>query len=138
MNDEFLNKLPETLKTMVRLTDLTTTLAIVQHYGGRDLKLPTTKMVNDRHELAHLIGFNNLKKICEYWNGDMIYIPYAREYAVYLRHEKIRLDSEKLHDDEVAKKYGISSRWVRELKRRWKQPKQQDGKNNDRQLDMFD
>jgi hypothetical protein len=25
-----------------------------------------------------------------------------------------------------------------ELKRRWKQPKQQDGKNNDRQLDMFD
>ncbi|RSN77914.1 Mor transcription activator family protein [Acinetobacter haemolyticus] len=137
MNDEFLDKLPETLKTMVRLTDLTTTLAMVQHYGGRDVKLPTLKMVNDRHELAQLIGFNNLKKLCEYWSGDMIYIPYAREYAEYLRHEKIRRDSEKLHEDEVAKKYGISSRWVRELKRRWKQPKL-DMKKDDRQLDMFE
>lgn len=137
MNDEFLDKLPETLKTMVRLTDLTTTLAIMQKYGGCDLKLPTLKMATANHELAHLIGFNNLKQLCQYWNGDMIYIPYAREYAEYLRHEKIRQDSEKLSNDEVAKKYNVSSRWVRELKRRWRQPKQEVRKD-ERQLDMFE
>ena len=136
MNDEFLDKLPETLKTMIRLTDLTTTLAIVNQYGGSELKLPTFKMCNDRHELAHLIGFNNLKQLCQYWNGDNIYIPYAHEYAAFLKHEKILQDSEKLNNRELAKKYNISSRWVRELKRRSKIAVQE-VKKDARQLDMF-
>ncbi|AZN69290.1 hypothetical protein DX910_14550 [Acinetobacter haemolyticus] len=136
MNDEFLDKLPETLQTMVRLTDLTTTLAIVEHFGGSELKLPTLKMVNDRHELAHLIGFNNLKQLCQYWNGDNIYIPYASEYAKFLRDEKILHDSKRMTDRELAKKYNISSRWVREIRRRSRKP--QEVKKDVQQLDMFE
>ncbi|RXS92953.1 Mor transcription activator family protein [Acinetobacter junii] len=136
MKDEFLDKLPESLKIIVRLTDLSTALVLVNQFGGRNLHVPTTKMINENHELAYLIGFNNLKQICKYFNGDTIYIPKAQDYAQYLRDEKIRQDSQKLNPDQLSKKYNVSTRWIREIIRRGLQP--QEVKKDDRQLDMFE
>ena len=134
--DEFLDKLPQSLQTIVRLTDLSTALVLVKKFGGQNLHIPTTKIVNDRHELAHLIGFNNLIQICRYWDGDTIYIPLASDYAQFLRDEKIKQDSATLSNDQLAKKYSVSNRWIREIKRRQREP-EQEKKKDDRQIDMF-
>ena len=88
------------------------------------------------HELAHLIGFNNLIQICRYWDGDTIYIPLASDYAQFLRDEKIKQDSATLSNDQLAKKYSVSNRWIREIKRRQREP-EQEKKKDDRQIDMF-
>ena len=134
--DEFLAKLPQSLQTIVRLTDLSTALVLVKKYGGQNLHIPTIKMVNDRHDLAYLIGFNNLQNICRYWNGDTIYVPLAADYAQFLRDEKIKQDSATLNNDQLAKKYSVSNRWIREIKRRQKEPVKEKPKD-DKQLDMF-
>lgn len=134
--DEFLDKLPQSLQTIVRLTDLGTALVLVKKYGGQNLHIPTVKMITERHELAYLLGFNNLRQICQYWDGDTIYIPLATDYAQFLRDEKIKQDSHTLSNDQLAKKYNVSNRWIREIRRRQRVPEQK--QRNIQQLDMFD
>ncbi|MBK0062403.1 MULTISPECIES: Mor transcription activator family protein [unclassified Acinetobacter] len=137
MDDEFLRKFPETIQTIIRLTDVSTALTLVKKYGGVDLHFPPLKLVNPNHELAALIGFNNLQQLCRYWNGDTIYMPKSDEYVKFLRLEKIIRDSEKLGTKELAVKYGLSNRWIRELKSRHKKGIVVERKKDDRQLDMF-
>lgn len=137
VSEEFLDKMPETIKTIIRLTDLNTAFVLVENYGGRNLHFPRSRMVNDRHELAYLIGFNNLSQLCRYFDGDTIYIPYARDYAQYLRYEKISQDSEKLSSSELAKKYQMSVRWINVIKHRYRN-RDTKVKKDDRQLDMFE
>lgn len=136
MKDEFMEKLPESLKIIVRLTDLSTAFILVKNYGGRDLHLPNIKMITPEHELAYLIGFNNLRQICQYWSGDTIYIPKAEDYALHIRDERIRQDSKMLDNNELSKKYGISNRRIRAIKKRQREPEMRNIKD-DRQLDMF-
>lgn len=136
--DEFLDKLPESLQTIVRLSDLTTALALVQKFGGQNFHFPSRKMINEQHELAKLIGFNNLKQLCQYYDGDTIYLPLAAEYAQFLRAEKIRQDSKTMSTNELSSKYGMSNRWINALKKRFKEPEcENKKKKDDRQLDMF-
>lgn len=133
--DEFLDKLPESLQTIVTLTDLSTALILVKKFGGTDLHFPPVRNVRPEHELAKLIGVNNLRQLAQYWGGDTIYVPLAAHYAQFLRDEKIKQDSTKLSTSELARKYDISDRWVREIKRRNKPALV---KKDDKQIDMFE
>lgn len=135
--DEFIDRLPQSLQTIVRLTDLSTALTLVNKYGGQEFHVPTLKMVNDRHELAALIGFSNLKQLCQYYNGDTIYIPFAKDYAQFLRNEKIKQDSKTLNNFQLAKKYNLSTRGIRKIKRKLKEPEDTKKKVDERQIDLF-
>lgn len=137
MNDEFLKKFPETIQTIIRLTDLSTALTLIKKFGGLDLHFPPLKLVNPNHELAALIGFNNLEQLCRYWDGDTIYLPKSDKYVRFLRKEKILIDSKKLGTKELAVKYGLSNRWIRELKRRDQKGIVVERKKDDRQIDLF-
>ena len=133
--DEFLDKLPESLQIIVRLTDLSTALTLVKRFGGTNLHFPPLKLVNDRHELAALIGVNNLRQLAQYYEGDTVYMPLASHYGQFLRDEKIKQDSSELSTSELARKYHVSDRWVREIKRRHKPALV---KREDKQIDMFE
>ena len=62
-------------------------------------------------------------------------MPLASHYAQYLRDEKIKQDSSELSTSELSRKYHVSDRWVREIKRRHKPALV---KREDKQIDMFE
>lgn len=142
--DELLDKLPENLRIIVQLTDYRTALLFINNFGGTEYRLPALCSVSESHELAELIGLNNLVKICQYWrNGEKVYIPKPDRYLLDIRDKRIEQELKELGTGadvqaKLAKKYGLTTRWIRELHR--KQVIQKQNPNlgrQDRQLDMF-
>lgn len=139
--DEYLDKLPENLRLIIQLTDYRTAMILIKHYGGSDYSFPPLKSISESHELAELLGFNNLKKLCQFWNGDIVYIPKSDRYLGILRDKRIEQDLAELGASsdiqrQLAKKYNVTTRWIRSVR------KNQVSKNPavskyDRQLDMF-
>lgn len=141
-NDELLDKLPKNLQTIIQLTDYRTAMILIDHFGGRDYKFPALRNISESHELAALLGFNNLRKLCQFWNGDTIYIPNAGRYEGALRTKRIEQDldeigSHRAAQEKIARKYGVSERWVREINKQKVQAKPKKASWADRQLDMF-
>lgn len=135
------NKLPETLRLMVQLTDYRTALAISSEFGGAEYKFPRANNVSETHELAEFIGFNNLKKLAQFWNGEKIYIPKPDRYINYLRDERIKQELRELGGEPklnkiLARKYNVTERWIREVKR--KMPQEAKDIPDDDQLSLFE
>ncbi|MBF7683935.1 hypothetical protein I2F27_11455 [Acinetobacter sp. B5B] len=123
MQAKAINKLPETLRLMVQLTDYRTALALSTQFGGAEYKFPRASHVTESHELAEFIGFNNLKKLAQFWNGEIIYIPKPDRYINYLRDERIKQELRELGGEPklnkmLARKYNVTERWIREIKRK--------------------
>lgn len=140
VHDDLLNRLPKNLQTIIQLTDYRTAFILMEHFGGMDYKFPPLKSINESHKLAELLGFNNLKKLCQYWDGDTLYIPNAGRYENYLRSKRIEQDLDEIgststDQNKIAKKHGVSQRWVREINKRKLKPKKTDFMS--KQLDMF-
>ncbi|MBF7689598.1 Mor transcription activator family protein [Acinetobacter pollinis] len=141
MQSSSINKLPETLRLIVQLTDYRTALALSSEFGGSEYKFPRSTNVTESHELAEFIGFNNLKKLAQFWNGEMVYIPKPDRYINYLRDERIKQELRELGgkpklNKELAKKYKVTERWIREIKRKMHDVEQQ--KKDDDQLSLFE
>lgn len=142
MKDEYLHKLPENLRTIIQLTDYRTAMTLVQRFGGHDYAFPPVKAVSESHELSILLGFNNLKKLCQFWNGDRVYIPKPDRYIGLLRDQRIKQDLEELGttssiQDKLAEKYKVTPRWIRKIRKDMVENKQFKRKDND-QLDLFE
>ncbi|OTG87681.1 hypothetical protein B9T31_04070 [Acinetobacter sp. ANC 4558] len=138
--DEYLDKLPENLRLIIQLTDYRTAMILIKHYGGSDYSFPPLKSISESHELAELLGFNNLKKLCQFWSGGTVYIPKSDRYLGILRDKRIEQDLEELGADskiqrELAKKYNVTTRWIRSVRKNQLQPSAKPKFNN--QLDMF-
>lgn len=141
MKDEYLQKLPENLRVIIQLTDYRTAMTLIQQFGGKDYKFPPFKTVSESHELAILLGFNNLKKLCHFWNGDNVYIPKSDRYIGLLRDQRIKQDLEELGatsnvQNKLAEKYKVTTRWIRKLRKDMVENKPQERKDDD-QLDLF-
>lgn len=138
--DEYLDKLPENLRLIIQLTDYRTAMILIKHYGGSDYSFPPLKSISESHELAELLGFNNLKKLCQYWNGDVVYIPKSDRYLGILRDKRIEQDLSELGADskiqrELARKYNVTTRWIRSVRKNQLSPSMKNKASN--QLDMF-
>ncbi len=138
--DEYLDKLPENLRLIIQLTDYRTAMILIKHYGGSDYSFPPLKSISESHELAELLGFNNLKKLCQYWNGDVVYIPKSDRYLGILRDKRIEQDLAELGADskiqrELARKYNVTTRWIRSVRKNQLSPSMKNKASN--QLDMF-
>lgn len=123
MKDEYLARLPENLRLIIQLTDYRTAMILIKHYGGSDYKFPSVKSVSESHELAELLGFNNLKKLCQFFGASHVYIPKADRYLNVLRDKRIEQDLTDLGtnskiQNELAKKYNVTTRWIREVRKR--------------------
>ena len=139
--DEYLDKLPENLRLIIQLTDYRTAMILIKHYGGSDYSFPPLKSISESHELAELLGFNNLKKLCQFWNGDIVYIPKSDRYLGILRDKRIEQDLAELGASsdiqrQLAKKYNVTTRWIRSVRKN-QVSKTPTVSKYDRQLDMF-
>ena len=139
--DEYLDKLPENLRLIIQLTDYRTAMILIKHYGGSDYSFPPLKSISESHELAELLGFNNLKKLCQFWNGDIVYIPKSDRYLGILRDKRIEQDLAELGASsdiqrQLAQKYNVTTRWIRSVRKN-QVSKTLAVSKYDRQLDMF-
>lgn len=121
-HDDYLDKLPENLQLIIQLTDYRTALVLIKEFGGSDYCFPSIYSISDAHPLAELIGSNNAKKLCQYWDNAKIYIPKADSYLRVLRDKRIEQDLETLgaHSSvqrELAKKYNVTTRWIRSVRK---------------------
>ena len=140
MKDEYLDKLPENLRLIIQLTDYRTAMILIKHYGGTDYSFPPLKSISESHELAELLGFNNLKKLCQFWNGVTVYIPKSDRYIGILRDKRIEQDLCELGASsqvqrELSKKYNVTTRWIRQVRKNQVNPVARNNQTN--QLDMF-
>lgn len=66
-------------------------------------------------DLAELIGLENFKKIVEVYSGSTFYIPKVDRVVKEVRNEQIREEFTGGNIHELALKYNISDKWVREI-----------------------
>lgn len=135
-----LTELPPTIQVIIQLTDYKTAQIMMDKLGGLEYKFPRLSQLTEAHRLSELIGFHTAQKLCHYFNGSEVYIAKIDRYLSIIRNQTIIQELENCGSttdnmNAIAKKYGVTERWVREIRRRnlQKKPTQ----IMDRQLDMF-
>lgn len=63
-------------------------------------------------DMAAAIGTENLLKVCEIIGGDTVYIAQPKDLLTPVRDLHIREEFNGYNHPELAKKYGVSVRWV--------------------------
>jgi hypothetical protein len=114
--DDFMESLPESLQSIVRLTNLETALKLVEHRGGTQLAFPPLHLLSAEHDLVKVVGFAELKALCRFFSGSVIYVPLARQYSLHFRDEQVKIDAlAGMKTNELARKYNISDRRIRKI-----------------------
>ena len=65
--------------------------------------------------IAEAIGTDNFYKLAEIVGGTTIYIPKPESLARPVRDARIKAEFNGYNHPELAKKYGVTERWVRQL-----------------------
>lgn len=106
-------------------------LALIEAHSGRPLYVPTPERLHANHPLALVLGLDGALDLARHCPGDRIDIPMGRDYKAALLAAEVdaatgRGDSEAT----IAGRHGITTRWVRELRRRQREA-------DDSQGDLF-
>ena len=81
---------------------------------ARDL---TLEMLSSElyRQIAEAIGVDNLYKLAKVVGGATVYIPLADSLTRPVRDSRIKEEFNGYNHPELAKKYGVTERWVRQL-----------------------
>lgn len=107
-----LRPLPSSIEEIAETLGVRLALKIVQVYGGRDIKFP--KYPDDDHPIILALGKQDGYAICRYMGGSLFSVPHCRPRRSY-REDIKRLEAEGLPRGEIARRLGITQRWVREV-----------------------
>lgn len=66
-------------------------------------------------DIAEEIGVVNFIKLAELLGGSTFYIPKAESFLRPVRDNRIKQDFNGYNHSELAKKYNLSERWIREI-----------------------
>lgn len=66
-------------------------------------------------ELAEMIGLDNVLKIADKFQGTAMYLPKLDAAIRKIRDEKIRQDFKGSNYKELARKYGLTEIWIRQI-----------------------
>lgn len=66
-------------------------------------------------EIAEQIGVGNFIKLSELIGGATIYIPKSESFLRPVRDSRIKQEFNGYNHTELAKKYNLSERWIREI-----------------------
>lgn len=80
------------------------------------IKELTPDMIPERYRpIAELIGLENLIKLADYSKGDSLYIPSSDFFLRPIRDQRIREEYTRSNSHQLAKKYNLSERRIREI-----------------------
>lgn len=104
-------ELPQVLAEMAEVVSLATVATIVDHYGGRELYIPSR--ADGTHKLVELIGAEDLAALVGRFGGETLYLPRADRARRLVRDHHIRqLKEAGSTVDELAQRFGLTTRQV--------------------------
>ncbi len=119
--------LPGVLQEIAELIGLPATLKLVESYGGVRLYVP--KRIDDDHALARLIGLDNARLLSDAYGAEEHFdIPRAVAATRAVRDMQIRTDRKTMTHRELALKYGLTERQIRNILQE---------EDDDRQVGLF-
>ncbi len=106
--------LPGILQEIAGLIGLPATLQLVRYYGGVRLYVP--KRFDPDHVLVKVVGHAAAAKLVENFGGeDHFDIPLARAAVLAVRNASIRVEYCELSQRQLALKYSLTERQVRNI-----------------------
>lgn len=120
-----IDDLPASLVDVAETLGLPVALALVQNFGGLEVKFPTRP--HPGHPVIKALGEVDGFALCAFLGGQQVYVPHARP-ARSLRSEVLELSAKGRKGPEIARALGISQRYVRMVINR---------RPDDRQLTLF-
>lgn len=107
--------LPASLVDVAETLGLGVALALIQNFGGQDVKWP----VNPRpdHPVIKALGEATGRAVCEYMGGQPLYVPHARPTRS-AKGEIAELEARGMDRAAIARALGISMRHVRRMANR--------------------
>lgn len=110
MSDE--SVLPASIREMAETIGLRLALRVVQEFGGRDVDFPARP--HDGHPIIVALGKEDGYEVCKYMSGSSMSVPLCRIPRNW-RSEIVRLEAEGLSRGEIARRLGVTQRWVRKV-----------------------
>ena len=107
-----IDDLPASLVDVAETLGLRVAVALIEHFGGLEVKFPVSPKPD--HPVIKALGDEDGRALCEFLGGQQIYVPHSRP-ARSLRAEVIALQSAGLDRAAIARRLGISQRYVRML-----------------------
>lgn len=69
----------------------------------------------DQRQLAEIVGIDTYKELLRTYSGSTIYVPTVDTVTINLRDSLIRAEYNGYNALELAKKWGLSERWIRSI-----------------------
>lgn len=108
---ELTSELPQVLAEMLEVVSVEAVAAIVDHYGGRELYVPT--QAEGAHRLAELIGAEELAALIGRFGRETLYLPRADRARRLVRDHHIReLRAKGASVDDLAQRFRLTTRQV--------------------------
>ena len=116
---------PQSLIELAEVIGTGAALNLVDAFRGLDYCYVPHEMPED-HKIVQAIGLTAAKLLCQRYAGDKLSLP----VLAVVRHRKRLIATAEGKTSEVALRFGVSARWVREVR--------QDTRPDSRQTDIFD
>lgn len=105
-------ELPSSIEEIAETIGVRLALKIVQTFGGQEIKFP--KKPHDQHPVILALGKSDGYEVCKYMSGGFLSVPHCRP-ARSARADIKRLEAQGLSRGEIARRLGLTQRWVREV-----------------------
>jgi hypothetical protein len=113
--------LPASLVDVAEALGLRVALALIQNFGGLDVKFP--KDPSPDHPVIKALGEEDGRALCQFLGGQQIYVPHARP-AKSARADVQRMEAAGMDRAAIARSLGLSARHVRRVANSEDDPKQ--------------
>lgn len=104
-----LQDMPASLAEIADLFGVEAAVALVEHFGGTEVKFPARPA--DDHPVLLALGDELGRALCAYFGGELIYVPHGRRSST--RAEVARPEAAGYDRAAIARRLGISQRHVR-------------------------
>jgi hypothetical protein len=120
-----IDNLPTSLVDVAETLGMRVALALIQHFGGQDVKFP--RLPRPDHPVILALGETDGFALCQFLHGAQIYVPHARP-AKSVRADVLRMEARGMDRASIARALGVTTRHVRRVANR---------RDDDRQPDLF-
>lgn len=115
-----IDDLPASLRDVAEVLGLRVAIALIEHFGGLEIKLPIKPRPD--HPIIKALGARDGNALCAFLGGGSMYVPHNRTTST--RADILKLESEGKDRAEIARILGISQRHVRRMANREDDPRQ--------------
>ncbi|WP_347258276.1 Mor transcription activator family protein [Methylocaldum sp.] len=114
LDAELIQYLPQSMRDMAEVIPLDAVVALIRHYGGTTLYLPTT--VTETSDLAKAIGFPAACQLVGRYRTESLHIPRAVHLQRVLRDRAIlKAHANGATRNELARAHGVSDRIISQV-----------------------